>query len=269
MRDVPKELGDILEFKGVRPQVIGSASDPKIKYPSDIDTQMIVKNVDTVAEAENYFKGVFSKLRRDVKRGTYDFIFIEFKAGKYNGQGLRWLHDEIINGVKVFDHRDVSFRGVFGHHSIIKLDLVIHEPRSNTFTEFSCNYYFIFKNGSRTFTIFEDDEMKKLLLFEHAKLMYAGNVFKALKRLYSYYKFIKVPESDPRMTGLVDLFNSELGREAVRISELKTMIEVIQSGVSVKGSKSVPQIEEDVARLSEELNAKTVDGYSHLLIPVF
>ena len=140
---------DILKIKDV--QRIGSSSNPKIKYASDIDLREIIQTNDFFPEILKKFQQKFSIAQNDPK------IFItDFKCGMFRGQPVRWNKYTIKDGFQNIDGINIHFINCLQQKSSIKMDIIALV--NQIFTEFSNNYYFTFPDG---FTTMPGDNTKK------------------------------------------------------------------------------------------------------------
>ena len=78
----------------------------------------------------------------------------------------------------------------------------------NRFTEFSNNYYFTFSDGFSTMPG-NDTKLTNVFLFQFQQKIKEKKYFKALKRLYSYFKIKKNKKMQQTM---IDFFNSNVGK---------------------------------------------------------
>ncbi len=130
---------------------------------------------------------------------------------------LRWTEDEVIQGYKnVSKTRKIYFIDSIMNNTVIKIDIIAHL----SYAEFiDLSEIYIFKvNNEYNF------EFTKSKIFENVKLdgiqyLKAGNLYKALKRIFSLFKFKK---DTTQLKILVDLFNSNIGL----INKVKADLEI-------------------------------------------
>jgi hypothetical protein len=213
---------NILKFRKV--DIIGSYSDTKLKYFSDIDSQSIIKMPPNYKFIKEEFQDKISNILKN------DFTFLlDFKAGFLHGKPIKWSPEEIFQGKKHIDGRTLKFEDILAQNSIIKIDVGMYQKKRDRFIEISTNYYFIYSNGSRTFEISDNETMKRRLLWDYQQLKNV-NFYKSLKRLYSYFKFIKDEKSQ---RSLITIFNSPLGAVNKQIAALKTIVDLLETNSDI------------------------------------
>lgn len=214
-----KETLDLLRYPGSEIKIIGSFSDPKLKYFSDVDSQTIVET------EKDYFslKKNFQKIAFEVDKNQ-NLTFLDFKAGFVSGKPVKWTLIEILAGYTHTSTGVLKFEDVFAQTSIIKIDVVLWTPSKEEVIEVTVNYYFTFPDGSKTFRIETDEVMRSKMLWDYQNLK-EKNFFKAIKRLYTFYKFTKDEEAQDRV---LRVLNSNLGAKAVKISKMKTIVDVLK-----------------------------------------
>lgn len=207
-----KEIIDIVKF--VHVDIVGSKADTDLRYFSDIDLHEFVKTDETYNKILEYFQYKFKEVRE-----TPNLYITDFKAGFYSGKPIKWTYEDIMNGYKYFDNDlKITFREVLTQESTIKLDLVAF--LNDEYIEITTNYFFDFKGKNKSFHELTDDEIKKELLYSSRLLRVDNNVYKSLKRLYSYYSLTKNKKGQER---LIKLFNSPIGYLNKLVNSLKTI----------------------------------------------
>ena len=207
---------DILRIKDV--QKIGSSSDVKIKYASDIDLQEIIQTNDFFPEILRKFQQRFMKAQNNPN------VFItDFKCGMFRGQPVRWNKHTIKDGFQNIDGINISFINCLQMKSIIKMDIIALVK--NRFTEFSNNYYFTFSDGFSTMPG-NDTKLTDVFLFQFQQKIKEKKYFKALKRLYSYFKIKKNKKMQQTM---IDFFNSNVGKLNYQINNLQIIDAVLNN----------------------------------------
>lgn len=212
-----KNIIDIVKFKDVN--IIGSAADFNLKYFSDLDLQEKVSGYNNIDFLVRWFQRTIKKLKNHK-----DVYFQELKAGVLNNQPIKWTYKEVQQGFKIINDEEFPLKKIFNQQSIIKMDFIIFQ--SNTFIEVSINYYFIFTGGNQTFSALGKEEIANALLFEYNKLK-GEDFYKALKRLYSFYK---LTDDKKVLVDMRRLFNSKLGFLNKQLSNLKTIRQIIKDG---------------------------------------
>ena len=215
-KDYMNKVIDILKIKDV--QIIGSSMDPKIKYASDIDLQEIIQTNDFFPEVLRKFQQKFVKAQSNPK------IFItDFKCGVFRGQPVRWNKNTIKDGFQNIDGINITFINCLQMKSIIKMDIIA--LINGVFTEFSNNYYFTFSDGFSTMPG-NNTKLSNVFLFQFQQKMKEKKYFKALKRLYSYFKLKK---NKKMQQTLVEFFNSNVGKLNYQINNLQILDAVLDN----------------------------------------
>ena len=251
MSNIDKTI-QVLKFQEI--EVIGSASDVHLKYFSDIDSQ-------TFLETPLSKSAILHSFQKKVKTimDSPNMYFVELKAGiNNNSVPLKWNYKEVQDGYKYIDGRRITFQSVLAQHSIIKIDTIVKVY--NQFIEISANYYISFiPSGDTTFNKSTLDEVKDNLLWDYTNLKRV-DFYKALKRLYSYYKLVARTPNDPdRKKALASIdvlrriFNSKLGFLNKQLSNLKTINILLKTAYQT--TPGVPALKlNDVVSALIELN---------------
>ena len=205
---------DLLTIKNT--ETIGSSSDSNIKYASDIDLQEIIETDDLFPEILQKFRTKFIIAGNDP-----NIFIIDMKCGMFRGQPVRWDKHDIKRGYKTIDDITIQFINCLQQKSIIKMDIIA--LIDGVFTEFSNNYYFTFPDGFSTMPI-QGNKIEDVMMMEFQKKIKEKKYFKALKRLYSYFKLEKNKEM---INKLLRFFNSDVGKLNYQINGLGIIDEVI------------------------------------------
>ena len=205
----------ILLMKMNEIDIIGSYSDTNLKYFSDIDLEEFVKTKRTYSQILKLFQYKYTKALSNPNMWVTDF-----KSGFYNGKPIKWSYDELMDGYKYIDSIRIPFIDTLTQISIIKFDLVI--LLDDIYVEITTNYYFDFTNKNKTY---REQNREQKLLYDY-KLLKEDNFYKALKRLYSYYKLTGNKEYQKI---LLKIFNSKFGFLNKQISGLKTIELLLQN----------------------------------------
>jgi len=205
---------DILKIKNV--EKIGSSADPNIKYASDVDLQEFVQTDDFFETILHKFQDRFRKAERNPN------VFItDMKCGKFRGLPVRWNKQSIKRGHQYIDNIKINLVDCLQQKSIIKMDIIA--LIDGVFTEFSNNYYFTFSDGFTTMPI-STMKLSDIFLHEFQEKMRDKKYFKALKRLYSYFK---VRKNKKYQNKLITFFNSDIGKLNYQINGLQIIYDVI------------------------------------------
>ena len=132
----------------------------------------------------------------------------------FRGQPVRWVKHSVKQGYQTIDGIRLEFIDCLQQKSTIKIDIIALV--NGIFTEFSINYYLVFFNGFSTMPI-TGNKLSDIFIMEFQKYLKLKKYFKALKRLYSYFKAMK---NKPYQKKLLQFFNSDVGRLNYQINGL-------------------------------------------------
>lgn len=228
----------ILDFEGGI-EIIGSADDQRIKYPSDIDLQEYVET----KLSKSYINYLLVKKLKALKLKSGVYV-TDIKAGIYNGTPVKWTYAEFESGKKCLSTLypeggcsiEIKLEDVLSQKSIIKFDIGIEDSNS-LIHEISINYYFSFAGGDKTYTRFTKKDLVKSFKYDIQNLS-EKNKWKALKRLYALSKidpkaltlqFGKYTEKE-----LLEIINSPLAYAYQQISRMKFLVEVLRNKAQFK-----------------------------------
>ncbi len=211
-----KKAFQILEIS--QAQRIGSSAIEDIKYSADVDLQ---EKIFTDKTYEDILK-VFQEKFKEAKT-TPNVWITDFKCGVIQGSyPIRWTYDTIMQGYQYLNGDIRYFTTCLQQQSIIKMDLFTLEK--GEFTEYSENYYFTFPNNFSTEV--NKGDIPAYLIKDYYKYIQEGRRFKALKRLFSYYKY-KGKENERNK--LIEFFNSGVGKFNQQINALKIILDVMDN----------------------------------------
>jgi len=244
---------DVFSFMSIggTQMLVGSAADPDIKYFADYD---LMETAYFKKGSYNYILDLFrSKYKSAYK--TEGLWITDFKCGSFRGQPLRWDKDSINLGYIIIEDTHIYFVDCLQMTSRIKLDVIANVD--SRLTEFS-DIYFI--------KIADTFISPVLDLTETLKSLYADflnfkqfNLFKAIKRLYSFFKLKKDPV---RLKIIRDLLNSDLGDEYIEISKLQTKLllnEQLFKRVPVKFKSNTIKLNLKINNKIDTLNRLVID----------
>jgi len=209
-------------------EFIGSYKDPSIKYSSDIDIQeYIANNLDfdekTFKILMNYIYKYFLNIF-EIAYKTKSFYITDFKCGEYKTQKLRWSYTDMKNGYKIIEDIKpvrIYFTNALQSKSIIKIDILYIENKTNIIKEITKNYYFVFNNYDTTK---QTENIYKSLMLDVKKYSKIDYI-KSVKRLYKYNKLLNKP-----VNHLLKIINSNVGRYDYYLNQL----ELIEKFKSIK-----------------------------------
>ena len=201
--------------------MIGSASNKKIKYASDIDLEEYVSLKGSLNEILKIFQEKFKKAK-----ASPNIWITDFKCGENdNGMPLRWTYSDIMKGYLIRQTKispqgqKVYFIDQLKKKSIIKLDVIA--LINNKLKEFSSNYYFTISSLKHSTEPIKYETVARSLITDAIQLQQEDNYLKSLKRIFVYYKTIlretklsykKQETIKNEQKKLIELFNSEIGK---------------------------------------------------------
>jgi hypothetical protein len=211
-------------------RVVGSASLKNIRYVNDYDlNELYQRNFDTKGALDLIYKMFVYKFKRCEQDPTC--FITDLKCGTdSDGKPLRWDKKDIKKGFKELkDGRKMTFQECILAKATFKLDLV--KIIDGVFTEFSDNY--LIKLGEES-NFFPHDLTKDHLLtsLEHSYEEYFydyQNLYKGLKRAFSFYLMESEGKNADILKKLMKLFNSPVGKLYNIKGQLGTILLVIEN----------------------------------------
>lgn len=220
-------------------RVVGSAGLKNIRYVNDYDLNELYKrNFDTDEALDEIYKMFKNKFERAEKDPN---IFItDLKCGQdCDGEPLRWDKKDIKRGTKQMnDGRIIKFQDCILQKTTFKLDLI--KIIDGVFTEFSDNYYIKLGDEANFFPHdLELDHLKNNLKHSYDEYFYiCRNLFKGLKRAFSYYLMDGKGKHEAILKKLLDFFNSPTGK----LYQMKGQIGTILLAMENKSGFRNPKI---------------------------
>ena len=157
---------------------------------------------------------------------------------------IRWSVPEVLNGSKVLrDKRRFTLQDAFSSPTITKLD-TIGLVQNNKYTDFSTIYEFQC-NGKVLNPSFED--IGKSLREDIVAYKAENNPFKVLKREFALAKF---RGDDKTIKSLTPVLNSDLGRLYSLLSDVGTLIELLEDKHKVPLDKVRYEIDQFKSRMA-------------------
>lgn len=218
-----KDLNKIKEPKNLlllfeNQEIIGTAADEEINIVNDYDLQEYIS-----LEGSNIYMDIYKEFKSkfiEAKRNKNIFI-TDFKCGHYKTIPIRWNFENMMDGYKVVEDKKIWFVNALHQKSTIKMDL-LYLDKDKRLYEITQNYYLELNNKTTYDNILKKD-LKSSLINSYKDYYYNDkNFYKALKRVYSYYKIFDKKNKNIKL--LRDLFNSELGLQNKIISDLKNIL---------------------------------------------
>jgi hypothetical protein len=195
------------------------------------------------------FKSKFQKAQKD----PHCFI-TDLKCGMdTNGEPLRWDKHDIKRGTKTLaDGRTITFQECILQKAPLKLDLV--EIIDGVYTEFSDNYNIKLGQEANFFPHdLETDHILNNLKHSYEENFYIQrNLFKGLKRAFSYYLIDGETKHRKALTKLINFFNSNVGLLYRERSQLRTIRLVMENKSGFRNPK-IGDIRRNLGLILKEL----------------
>lgn len=202
-------------------EIIGTAADKDINIVNDYDLQ---EYINLEGDKRQLYINIYEEFKKKFKDAIMnkDIFITDFKCGHYKSIPIRWNYENMMNGYKVIEDKKIWFINALQQKSVIKLDVLFLDSETSRLHEISQNYYIEINNNSNYDKIVKKN-IKTSLLRSFKDYYYNDkNFFKAMKRLYSYYKIFD--ERSNKIKLFQDLFNSEMGKQNKIIYDLKTLL---------------------------------------------
>lgn len=232
LKDFSKKIQDVFNLLTIsrKYRVVGSASLKNIRYVADYDlNELYEKQLDTNDALDLIYK-MFKDKFDECEKDPTCFI-TDLKCGMdTNGEPLRWNKDDIKKGTKVLDDgRVVKFQDCILQKTAFKLDLI--KILDGKFAEFSDNYY-VKLGESANFTPHDIslDHLLNNLKHSYEEYFYIyQNLFKGLKRAFSYYLMEGKYKNKIVLEKLIKFFNSPVGKWYQIKGQLGTLALVMEN----------------------------------------
>jgi hypothetical protein len=155
---------------------------------------------------------------------------------------LRWTAKDIHKGsLTLRDNSSISLENAIDTHALCKLDVVAYVD--GAYTDFSIIYIFIYKN-----TIINDTNIDRITSLKddiHYNYV-SGNYYKLAKRIYS---LAQLEKNDSLLSSLTTLFNSDLGRLYIIVTNLTVIQFLLENDVLLSKEKIHYELEQTRKRL--------------------
>lgn len=208
-------------------EIIGTAADKEINIVNDYDLQEYINlhgrsNIELYTQIYDQFKEKFIEAKR-----SKNIFITDFKCGHYKSIPIRWNYENMKDGYKIVEDNKIWFINALQQKSVIKLDLIYYDNKTGRIHEITQNYYLEINNIT-TYDKIVKKNIKASLLKSFKDYYYTDkNFYKAMKRLYSYYKIFD--KNNKKIQLLQNLFNSNLGKQNKIISDLKTLLLLMEN----------------------------------------
>lgn len=206
-------------------RIVGSAGLKNVRYVNDYDlNELYQRNFDTKEALDEIYKMFKTKFQEAEKDPT---LFItDLKCGQdSNGEPLRWNKNDIQKGTKKLeDGRVVSFQDCILIKSTFKMDVI--KIIDGVFTEFSDNYLVKLGDEANFFPHdIELDHLKNNLKHSYDEYFYVRrNLFKGLKRAFSYWMMGGEGKNEAILKKLLEFFNSPTGKLYQQKGQIGTIL---------------------------------------------
>lgn len=170
-------------------EFIGTFKDPNVIYKTDIDLQEYVykknksySNIE-LENIRNFFINIFDNCK------VPNCVITDFKMGYFGANvPIRWTYKDLKKGYIIIDSLNKKrFIDLLNQRTIIKIDFLTLDENF-ILNEVTKNFYFIFKDHDTRPLEFIYQDISLSFLKDYHKYREDGNMYKAFKRLYSYYK---------------------------------------------------------------------------------
>ena len=205
---VPQDVKNIIK-KSIIPhstyKILGSYQRQSIKYPSDIDIEIIIQSKDKEEIFNNLIESITAILN-----DNYTNLLTEIKIELLNGDKRKW--EDPQNDLEGFYK---YYKDNFKNISFIKFDYVLYYKEL-----IELNIMYKLKEQEFIKSNYENDIKNDI-----KELVKEKDYYKALKRLYLIFE---LNEDESNMNKLINVFNSDLGKLNYEKKTLD-MIELIKS----------------------------------------
>ncbi len=232
IRDFSKKLQDVFNLLTIsrKVRIVGSAGLKNIRYVNDYDiNEMYNRSFDTNEALDLIYKMFEDKFKKCEK--NKNCFITDFKCGmNTNGEPLRWDKNDIKKGTKQLeDGRIIKFQDCILQKTTFKLDLV--EIIDGKFSEFSDNYFIKLGNEANFFPHdLEKDHLMNSLKHSYDEYFYVyRNLFKGLKRAFSYYLLEGEGKNEMVLDKLLKFFNSFVGKLYQVKGQIGTILLVMEN----------------------------------------
>lgn len=224
------KLINTIKIKDNKIILLGSSSLKSQQYFSDYDFYSSIKDKPNTDEAYKIFSDILDKIKN-----YNNCYFIELKLQKKNGNKKKF------NKIDDFNKKD--FDKFYKDIDIIKIDLIF-------FTDYEFIEVSIIYNFNTDIT--DKEEYIKNINKDITELKDEGNYYKVLKRLFSIYK---LNNDRPKLLYLSKIFNSILGKQYKKISNLNTLLLLLNH---YKDDDTLKKVEINLKAIKEPTSTKDI-----------
>ena len=234
-------------------RIVGSAGLKNIRYVNDFDlNELYQRNFDTDEALDEIYKMFKNKFEVAEKDPT--MFITDLKCGQdCNGEPLRWNKTDIKRGTKQMeDGRIIKFQDCILMKSTFKMDVI--KIIDGVFTEFSDNY--LIKLGEEANFFPHDiqlDHLANNLKHSYDDYFYTcQNLFKGLKRAFSYYLLIGKGKHEAILKKLLAFFNSPTGKLYQMKGQIGTLLLVMDNESGFRNPK-ISDVKKNIKLILSEL----------------
>jgi hypothetical protein len=225
---------------GGEQRLVGSAADPKVLYSADYD---LIEYSHFPKNKEIYLFILDLFRMKYILESKFNLVITDFKCGTFKGSPVRWDSKSISQGYTYIEDTIIYFVDCLQMKSRIKMDVI----KDNT--EYSSIY--IIDIGDYSLQYKETMKIAMKSLYSDYLKYREYNVFKALKRLYS---FLKLKGQGP-LDQVLKVLNSYLGKKYQSISKLETKLKLMEFRNS--GNSKKAKLSDLIKEKIKDLNLET------------
>jgi len=250
-------------------RVVGSAGLKATRYINDYDlNELYEKNFNKDEALDEIYKMFKSKFERAEKDPA---VFItDFKCGMdCDGEPLRWDKHDIKKGTKKMeDGRIISFQECILQKTTFKLDVI--KLIDGVFTEFSDNYFVKLGEDANFFPHdIQKDHLQNSVKHSYEQYFYiCRNLFKGLKRAFSYFLMENENNNKEKLKKLMDFFNSPTGKLYQLKGQLGTILLVLKNESQFRNPK-ISDVKENIKLILSELEPLPTKDVKNKLTKAF
>jgi len=234
-------------------RVVGSSGLKNIRHVNDFDlNELYEQNFDTPTALNKIYK--MFKIKFKVAEKDPSIFITDLKCGKdCNDEPLRWNKTDIKNGTKVMeDGRIISFQECILMKSTFKMDVI--KIIDGRFIEFSDNYLIKLGNEANFFPHdLQFDHLANNLKHSYDDYFYVcRNLFKGLKRAFSYFLLTGAGKNQVILKKLLAFFNSPTGKLYQLKGQIETILLVMENVNNFRNPK-ISDVKDNIKLILSEL----------------
>lgn len=234
-------------------RIVGSAGLKNIRHVNDFDlNELYERNFDTDEALDEIYK--MFKVKFQVAEKDPSIFITDLKCGKdCDDEPLRWDKNDIKRGTKTLeDGSTITFQECILMKTTFKMDLI--KIIDGRFVEFSDNY--LIKLGDEANFFPHDvqlDHLANNLKHSYDDYFYVcGNLFKGLKRAFSYYLLVGKGKNEAILKKLLDFFNSPTGKLYQLKGQIGTILIAMENASGFRQPK-ITDVKKNIKLILSEL----------------